>query len=217
MVRRILLVIASAAVATTAQVGAQPPELIHACVSSPRGNVRLVAAGEACLQSERPVQWPATAPAGGGGSLRVLDGSGAFVAWLMSAGPIFPNALMQVGDDWVALSITVDSLAGTLSEVQFFYATPCPAGGALHGFPGHLMVALPNLTRQAGRLKSEPGVVYYPGDIDAPFVPVSVEGMIFGSTTRVCQPMFSIQATTKFAHPVSLDVSSLRAPFRISQ
>lgn len=51
------------------------PALIHACVKTVNGQVRIVGPNDACLPSESPAHWPAAAPASAGGSIMVHGGT----------------------------------------------------------------------------------------------------------------------------------------------
>lgn len=60
-------VLGGAAAVTAGAVGSEP-ESIAACVADQNGLVRIVGEGEACRPNEHPLSWPATIPAGDGGS-----------------------------------------------------------------------------------------------------------------------------------------------------
>ncbi|HEX9668867.1 MAG TPA: hypothetical protein VGC93_05220 [Thermoanaerobaculia bacterium] len=51
------------------------PTLIHACVKKVNGQVRIVDPNDACLPSESPAHWPASAPGNTAGSIMVHGGS----------------------------------------------------------------------------------------------------------------------------------------------
>lgn len=53
-------------------VGPVEQEVIHACVTSEAGTVRIVSADATCRPNERPLDWNAQGPAGGGGHEDVL-------------------------------------------------------------------------------------------------------------------------------------------------
>ncbi len=80
---------------------------VYGCVKNANGQIRIVAAGEACLPSEHPVQWaaggsgPVVVPPSTPGPLRVLDQNGATVGVFVPSG----YAAKQVGDVWVALPV----------------------------------------------------------------------------------------------------------------
>lgn len=195
----------AALLATTAILSAQDP--IRAC-AKPQGQLRLLAtAGESCLPSERPVEWPASTPPTGGG-LKIVDANGAMVGWWTGS-----VVLVETDNGWVSLSMDANGPRAT--RPQLYFDTPCPATGL------HAPTDTPHLPSAGSFFQRtavlDAGRILYPGS-DAPgFQPVSMEMQALSNNPpRVCQPYFG-SPTEVFAPALTLDISSFVAPFRISR
>jgi hypothetical protein len=97
--------------------------LIHACVNTSSGEVKIVGASDSCKKHEAAVDWPATAAAAGGGA--VLHARGNFS--LVAGATTFAMFVEEGTETFVAVAVP---RAGELANL-FVHPTGSPAGGAI--------------------------------------------------------------------------------------
>jgi hypothetical protein len=194
---------------------AQTQELISACVK-PSGQVRIVAATEACNTGEQRLEWPATAPSLG--PLRVVDANGALIGRYGDQG----TAVIQVGSEWISVLLSVEGPRTFSSGPTFYFSTACPNPDdktVVHGTPGHLGYMTRELVKFAIPMPGAPNVVYYAGAEDPAFVPISFEfdESTLNGSQRVCfalpQPMF----VQHYAPAVTFNLGVFSTPYRVVQ
>ncbi len=207
---RVLETIVVLMVFPTSTVWAQ--EAIHGCVKNNGGQIRIVAAGDACLPSEHPIQWPV----GEAGTpaptvtpatplLRVVDANGVEVGLLAS-----PNKAARVeGNVWIGLPAKAAGFDFTAAtSVQRFYQSADCSGDA------YLAVDMNNMLR-TGSVVDENGVrtFWYAGlpEVDRSTIHSVAVGQncSVNITVPTYMPLFGMAAT--------VDVTAFVAPFRVVQ
>ncbi len=212
---RVLALILVVLVYPTATVWAQ--QEIYGCVKNSNGQIRIVAAGEACLASEHPIQWtlggtgpatvpPPTAP----GPLRVLDQNGVSVGVFAS-----PNyAARLIGDLWVGLPVTATGfqVSSFTPYYQNYEGTTC-LGDA------YMAVDMNNMLR-TGVVMTDASTGHltfsYPGTPDVSRTTIRAYGQLVGGTWQ-CSPFTPGPWMPLFGKVTSVDVSTFQGPFRIVQ
>jgi hypothetical protein len=189
-------------------------QTIYGCVKNNNGQIRIVAAGEACLPSEHAVQWAlgsgataAAPPVAAPGPLRLLDQAGVSVGVFAS-----PNyAARLIGDMWVGLPVTATGFQITDAPMTYYQAAGC-AGDA------YLPVDMSNMLR-TGLVTAGTGgqlTFMYPGKPDVGRTTIQSYGFFAGSTW-MCYATTPASWTPLFGKVVSVDVSTFQAPFKIVQ
>ncbi len=188
---------------------------IYGCVKTNNGQIRIVAAGEACLPSERSIQWSAGAtvaappPVLTPGPLRVIDQNGAAVGVLVTSG----IAAKQAGDLWVALPVTpmgFQSSAPT-DVVGFYQTSDCSGDMYLPVDTGNLLrsgIVAPNSEAKL--------TLWYAGKPEVDRTTIQGYGHYSGGTWT-CTAFTPGPWMPLFGKAGTLDLSTLQAPFKIVQ
>ena len=106
-------------------------DVIYGCVKNNNGQMRIIAAGEKCLPSERPIQWPASAdatvpaskPGATQGPLKVEDQNGLMLGYLVSG----TYVARLVDDVWVGVPIAPLGffVSGSASFAAYYTTLGC--------------------------------------------------------------------------------------------
>lgn len=121
--------------------------LIHACVLSAQGRVRIVGANEACTGNETPLHWSIVGPPGpagpagpagaaGGAFYQVVDSAGAVLGPVVSLEFLNPVVGFAVGGRPFVLKLVNGQLYGY--AVVYFESPDCTGPGYVQRFPGTL-------------------------------------------------------------------------------
>jgi hypothetical protein len=211
---RVLALILVILVYPTATVWAQ--QTIYGCVKNNNGQIRIVAAGEACLPSEHPIQWTsggagpaAIPPPATPGPLRVLDRNG--VSLGVFASPSY--AARQIGEVWVGLPVTATGfyMSDPSYFMPFYQTTDC-SGDA------YLPVDMNNMLRTGVVMPGASGqlVFSYPGKPDVDRATIHAYGRLVGGTW-MCYSITPGNWMPLFGKVASVDVSTFQGPFKIVQ
>lgn len=191
-------------------------QTIYGCVKNNNGQMRIVAAGVACLPSEHAVQWALGAPTPSvvpppdvPGALRVVDQVGAALGVLASPGYV----ARQIGDVWVGLPVNTKGFQLTdASGVMPYYQTTDCSGDA------YLPLDMSNLLRTGVVMNDANGkpVFSYAGKPEVDYTTIKGVAYFIGGTWT-CYPTTVYAYTPLFGKVTTLDVSTFQAPFTIVQ
>lgn len=223
---RALMLMSAAALALVATPAAQEPSVIHACVKLAQGQIRVVAAGEACRPSETPVLWNRTGPAGpagpagppgaGSAGLVLVDATGQKVGSVMSAFPSTITIDMRAADDTaVVFFLTPDGFQQTQPAYRFqaFDEANCvgtPAWLINGPTPEGLTFGIPS-TNQPG-YPSGPAL-YYPAPMAIRSITLRSQ-RILGQANPTCQNVSPEQRYVS-DQLMRIDTAQFQMPFRI--
>ncbi len=188
-------------------------QTIYGCVKNNNGQIRIVAAGEACLPSEHPLQWTGSGSIGTQtvtpGPLRVLDVNGAKLGVLASPGYV----ARQVGDLWVGLPVnsTGFQITPPSSFMPYYQSTDCSGDQ-------YLPLDATSLLRTGVVMAGTNGqpAFSYPTDPAVDYTTIHAVAYFNGSGWT-CYPTTLSGYPSLFGKVASLDVSTFAAPFKIVQ
>jgi hypothetical protein len=94
-------------------------QVIHACVNSSSGDMKIVPAGATCPRNSSPLSWNVAGPPGppGQGSLSVVDVNGKTVGVLLAPYTVG----RQIGGVWVPIPFDWQGFGPNTSAVNFYY------------------------------------------------------------------------------------------------
>ena len=191
-------------------------EAIYGCAKNNNGQLRLVAAGEACLPSEHPVQWTAgsaepTLPAAAPGPLRVVDQNDTTLG-LFTATAMGTAAARQVGDLWLALPVLPGGFQTTnpVTFMAFYLDDQCSSDP-------YLSVDTSSLLRGGFVMPGAAGLAFsYPGTPEVDRTAIHGYARWVAGTWK-CDSYTPAAWMPLFGKVGTLDLSTFQAPFKIVQ
>jgi len=96
--------------------------LIHGCVKSSNGDIRIIRANATCSSNETALDWNIQGPPGSNGfQLRVVDSQNQEVGKLLTGSSV----LRQIGNYWVNFNVNVNGLATQSSVYVAYESSDC--------------------------------------------------------------------------------------------